>query len=107
MAALFPPLQQRQVMTELIFSPSEPNFESMTSDLARFEALSAEKRELESDIEKTMLDIDQMAMEGLKSAEEELQETNLKCAGLVARLERVAGGTLITLYSLIDISGCL
>ena len=81
-------------MSNLIISPFDSNCENTTLDLIRFEALYAEKRELESEIENEIAKIDQMAMEELKSAEGRLQETFLKCATLFARLERVAGGAL-------------
>ena len=84
-------------MTDLIVPPFEPNFECMISDLTRFEALYAEKRWVESEIEKTISEVDQEATDELESAEAELQETKLKSAILVARLESAAGGTLLSI----------
>ena len=85
-------------MPNPIFSPLDPNFENMTSDLARLEALYAEKREVESQIELALSEIDRLAMAELKSAEAEVQETNLKCAIVVARLEGADGTLLRTVH---------
>jgi hypothetical protein len=80
-------------MSNTVFASFEPTFENITSEIARFEALHAERRGLESEIEDTIFEIDQTAMGELKAAEEELQATNLKCASLVARLVGATGGT--------------
>jgi hypothetical protein len=80
-------------MSNTVFSSFEPTFENMTSEISRFEALHAERRELESEIEVEILKIDRAAMGELKAAQEELQVTNLRFASLVARLEGTTGGT--------------
>jgi len=85
-------------MYNLFLSPFDSNCENTTHDLVRFEELHAEKRELESEIENKIAEIDQIAMEEFKSAEENLRETNLKCATIFARLERVAGGALFIIF---------
>jgi len=82
-------------MSNIVFSPLEPNFENMTSDLERLETLHSEKRGLEAEIENTISEIDREAMRALKSAEEEHQEANLKCASMIARLQRAARGMLL------------
>lgn len=81
-------------MANNVFSLFEPNFENVTSDLTRLDGMYSEKRKSESEIEGLILKVDQMAMEELKSSEEELKEVNLKCAAIIARLKRAAGGTL-------------
>ena len=79
-------------MSNLVFCPFEVDIENMASDLAQLEAEYAEKRKSESEIQDIISKVDQRAIEELKSTEEELQEVNLKCAAIVARLERAAGG---------------
>ena len=81
-------------MSNGVFPPPEPSFENMTSDLERLEALYAETRELEAKIEDKISEVDREAMRELKAAEEELQEVNLKCASMIARLQRAVGGML-------------
>jgi hypothetical protein len=85
-------------MSHLVFTPFEPEIENTTRDFTRFTALYDEKRELESGIENSIWEIDRIATSELKSAEEELQETNLKCANIFARLERAAGSTLRIIF---------
>jgi len=82
-------------MSNIVFPPLELNFENMTSDLEHLETLYAEKRELEAEIENTISEVDREAMRELKYAEEELQDTNLKCASTIARLQRAARGMLL------------
>ena len=86
-------------MSNLGLTPFEPNFENIAHELARFEALYAEKRELESEIENVIWEIDRIATSELKSAKEELQDINLKCSAVRARLTRAGQGTaLIIIY---------
>jgi len=82
-------------MSSVVFPAPEPHFENMTSDLERLETLYIEKRELEAGIENTISEVDREAMRELKSAEEELQDTNLKCASMLARLQGAARGMLL------------
>ena len=82
-------------MSNLILAPFEPDVRDIAHDVARFEALYAGKRELESEIENAIWEIDRVATSELRSAEEELQETNLECATIRARLTRAAGGMLL------------
>ena len=82
-------------MSNLILAPFEPDFRDITQEIARFEALYAGKRELESEIENAIWEIDRIATSELKSAEKELKEANLECATIRARLTRAAGGMLL------------
>jgi GH35 family endo-1,4-beta-xylanase len=84
-------------MSNLTLAPFGSDIENTTHDLARLEALYAENRELESGIENKISEIDLMATGEVRSAEEELQETNLKCATIFARIERAVGGTLLVI----------
>ena len=82
-------------MANLTLAPFEPDFRDITHEIARFEVLYAGKRELESEIENAIWEIDRVATSELKSAEKELQDTNLECATIRARLTRAAGGMLL------------
>lgn len=86
-------------MSDTILSPPiEPVFENTTPALIHFKALYAEKRELESGIQNEIWEIDRIATSELKLAEAELQETNLKCATVFARLERAAESTSLIIF---------
>ena len=82
-------------MSNLILAPLEPGFENITHELARFEALYAGKRELESEIENVIWEIDRIATSELTSAKEELQDINLKCAAIRLRLTRAGRGSVL------------
>ena len=86
-------------MSNLILAPFEPDFGDIAHEVARFEVLYAGKRELESEIENAIWEIDRIATSELKSAEEALQEANLECATIRARLTRAAGGMLIIILT--------
>ena len=87
-------------MSNLICAPLEQSFENITHELAHFEALYAGKRELESEIEKVIWEIDRIATIELNSAKEELQDINLQCAAIRARLMRAAGGMVLIVICL-------
>lgn len=85
-------------MMHLKFSPSESTRQSVALNVALFEALCTEKRELGAQIEKDILQIDGSALQDVRAAKFELERAKFDYTAVKTYLDNAYKGTSLSLY---------